>query len=99
MNAAAAARIEDKIFARFALHKMEKLTLRFFQALYRLDPQALAIWETSKYIEFVIHRPSLPIEFLARPSRAIDVPRGPLKFDLAKSLYLRAKKRVANRSS
>ena len=57
INAATAARIENKVFAGFALHELKKLRFCFFEALYCLDPQALAVWETSEYIEFVVHRP------------------------------------------
>lgn len=76
INAATAARIENKIFAGFALYEMKKLPFRFFEALYCLDPQALAVWETSEYIEFVVHRPPV-IEFPHAYLAAIDVPGPP----------------------
>ena len=78
INAATAARIEDKVFAGFPLHELKKLRFCFFEALYCLDPQALAVWETSEYIKFVVHGPPV-IEFPHAYLAAIGVP-GPLKF-------------------
>jgi hypothetical protein len=58
IDAAAAAWIENEIVARFPLREVQKLPFRILKALNCLDPQTLAVWETSKYIEFVIHPPS-----------------------------------------
>jgi hypothetical protein len=54
-NTAAAACVENKIVARFALREAQELRPCFFKVLHRLDPQVLAVWETAKNIEFVFH--------------------------------------------
>jgi len=59
-DAAATAGIENKIIARLALREAQELELRFFKAFHCLDPQVLAVWETAKNIQFVLHGPSRP---------------------------------------
>lgn len=57
-DAAAAAGIENKIIAWLALREAQELALCFFKTLYCLDPQVLAVWETTKNIQLALHGPS-----------------------------------------
>ena len=58
IDTASAVRIENKIVAGLALHKIEELRVGFIKSHYRFDPKVLAVWETTKNIEFVVHGPS-----------------------------------------